>query len=423
MKKKLEIYVSHYKDYFRYKNKIFKHYFVGNKLNKKNNFMNLPGDDTKENISEKNASFCELTLMYWVWKNTNQDYVGFFHYRRFLIYNEESVIKNSKVTKIVKFINRVNNGIIRIIVRNKKEKEKFIEKKMDKFVKKINKDINKYDIILPLPVVMPMTLKENYNREHIAEHYRIIGEIIQDKYPEIYEHYLSASEKNTIFLANVFIMSREIYDKLAKFLFDILFELEKIIEIPKDKRQQRVFGFLSERLVTIYMEYLLQEKNYKIKFLEFLNTDMIYGQIKSSKILNEKRQINNRKTTVHIEKLNQVTLNHYMLLGWGIIDEEDSLNSKAILEISKDDKILSYSNFETYRNDITQGFSKEKRKYFNYDSSGLNFLIDKNELEPGTYKIKIRFDMINSDESSVNYVIDKYLIVDNQKKISLIVGE
>ena len=37
MDKKLEIYVSHYKDYYRYENKIFKHYFVGNKLNKKNN--------------------------------------------------------------------------------------------------------------------------------------------------------------------------------------------------------------------------------------------------------------------------------------------------------------------------------------------------------------------------------------------------
>ena len=420
MGKKLEIYVSHYKDYYRYKNEIFKHYFVGNKLNKKNNFMNLPGDDTGDNISEKNASFCELTLMYWVWKNTVQDYVGFCHYRRFLVYDDEIISKNNRM---VKFINRVNNGVARRILKDKNWKEKYIEKRLDNFVKNIEEDIKNFDIILPHPVIMPMTLRENYYREHIGKHYDLVGEIIKNKYPNIYENYLSASNKNTIYLANIFIVSREIYNKISEFLFTILFELEKIIEVPKDPREQRVFGFLSERLVTVYLEYLLKEKNYKIRFLEFLNTDMIYGQIKSSKILNKERKINNRKTTVQIENLKKITINHYMLMGWGIINEEASLNSKAILELYKDDKIISYSNFEAYRNDITQGFSKENREYINYDSSGLNFFIDKNELEPGNYKIRIRFDMVNSNESSINYVFDKYLVVDEHKKMSLMIGE
>lgn len=421
MGKKLEIYVSHYKDYYRYKNEMFKHFFVGNKLNKKNNTMKLPGDDTGDNISEKNASFCELTLMYWVWKNTHQDYVGFCHYRRFLIYNDENTTKNKK---IVKFINRVYNGVARRILKNKDWKEKYIEKKLDEFVKNIGNDISKFDVILPHPVLMPMTLRENYYREHIGEHYDLIGEIIQEKYPDVYESYLSASNKNTIYLANIFIIAREIYNELSQFLFTILFELEKKIEVPKDTREQRVFGFLSERLVTIYLEYLLKEKNYRVKHLEFLNTDMIYGQIKSSKIENkEKRKINNRITTVQIDDLKKITINHYMLMGWGIINEEASLNSKAILELYKDDEIIRYSNFEAYRNDITQAFSKEKRKYFNYDSSGFNFFIDKNELKPGNYKIRVRFDMLNSNESSINYVFNKYLYVDERKKISLVVGE
>ncbi|ASQ48104.1 hypothetical protein BCB68_03470 [Leptotrichia sp. oral taxon 498] len=45
----------------------------------------------------------------------------------------------------------------------------------------------------------------------------------------------------------------------------MLFKLEKKIKIPLDTYQKRVFGFLSERMMLPFIEYLKDKKNVRVK--------------------------------------------------------------------------------------------------------------------------------------------------------------
>jgi hypothetical protein len=47
-------------------------------------------DDTGDNISAKNRNWCELTAIYWAWKNLKAYYYGLCHYRRYISFEENS---------------------------------------------------------------------------------------------------------------------------------------------------------------------------------------------------------------------------------------------------------------------------------------------------------------------------------------------
>ena len=61
---------------------------VGKALSDKD--LSIQPDNEGENISHKNQSYCELTGMYWAWKNLkNVDVIGLCHYRRYFDFHNQ----------------------------------------------------------------------------------------------------------------------------------------------------------------------------------------------------------------------------------------------------------------------------------------------------------------------------------------------
>lgn len=207
-------------------------------------------DNTLDNIADKNSNYCELTATYWIWKNIKDaEYVGICHYRRYFnFFNPFYNLKPSaqKKVKIADF---------------KKTKTFLSDSK--KMQSKITSILKEYDIILGRPYKFKdTTLTKNYCSDHREKDWDLTKKIIVEKYPEYKESIIKHLDQGRLFhMGNMMICSKEKFDAYQTWLFSILFELESKIEIPKDQYQARIFGFISERLINLYVYH----NNFKIK--------------------------------------------------------------------------------------------------------------------------------------------------------------
>ena len=81
-----------------------------------------------------------------------------------------------------------------------------------------------------------------------------LRQIIETKYPDYIETYDRYFNENKASLFNMLFCKREIFDAYCEWLFSILFVLEKQVDLAKlNTYQQRLYGFLSERLLNVWV--------------------------------------------------------------------------------------------------------------------------------------------------------------------------
>ena len=233
--KTADIAVCYHKQFDKIENEILKPIQVGADCASCD--LGILKDNTGDNISGKNKNYSELTALYWIWKNSDADFKGLVHYRRFFDLSSGTT----------RWINKIPNDYT----------ERFCLTKT--FLEHLFRN---YDIILPIRRVISK-YKSNYEQylhKHVISDLDRVLEIIKEKYPQMYDTavYTLKNTKET-YLYNMLITNKEIFNDYAKWLFDILFTLEKDIQQDVETRndyQKRVYGFLSERLFTIYVRYL-----------------------------------------------------------------------------------------------------------------------------------------------------------------------
>lgn len=181
----------------------------------------MPGfqrDDSGANISEKNPRYCELTALYWAWKNVEADYIGLAHYRRHFAGDGE-------------------NGIATL---------------SDVAAKLVH-----------APVVLPRkryygieTIESHYGHTFDAAHLAIAREAIGSRSPEILPAFDAHMEKRSAHIWNMAIMRRDVLDQWCSWLFPILDEIDSAIDYRgMTPFESRVVGRLSERLLDPWLDY------------------------------------------------------------------------------------------------------------------------------------------------------------------------
>lgn len=204
-------------------------------------------DNIGDHISAKNPNYCELTGLYWIWKNCNDDYKGLVHYRRYFG-------SRKKIFSYNRMLQTLQKG---------------------------------YDIVLPYTEYFLQNAKDEILIACCTDEiFHALRKCIQKLYPEYLLEFDLFFKGNKCSLFNMLFCKKEWYDKYCNWLFDILFELEKNISLENlNKYQKRIYGFLAERLLNIWVEH----NHLKVVRLKVVNTEMSF---KDTLVLKRRRCTN-----------------------------------------------------------------------------------------------------------------------------------
>lgn len=181
-------------------------------------------DNTGENISTKNVNYCELTALYWLWRNKivdnskdSLDYYGLFHYRRMLEISDDDIMRLKG---------------------------------------------NDVDVILPFPMLHEPNAFEHHTRYVNDSDWSAMCKALEELHPEYAEALPMIFAQPYFYNYNMLIAKPEVLLDYCEWLFPILERVEELSESKGWERADRYIGYLGENLLTLYFMY--NKEKYRI---------------------------------------------------------------------------------------------------------------------------------------------------------------
>ena len=169
----------------------------------------MMGDDTYDNISLKNPSYCEMTAHYWIWKNfKDTDYVGVCHYRRYFGVD----ITEENVTEIMADA----------------------------------------DVILVEPSWHIDSVYAYFSKFMGAENMTILWMVMKKICPEFIETLEQVCDSVKFYPFNMLLCKKELFDEYAEWMFSILEECENYVKPSPYTNGRRALAYMAELLTGVY---------------------------------------------------------------------------------------------------------------------------------------------------------------------------
>ncbi len=178
--------------------------------------LGYPGDDTGDSISAKNYRYGELTGLYWIWKNSpEKDIVGLCHYRRFFLNASGEILSGEELARLMEA----------------------------------------YDIVVSKEMDAKKPYLSYYNEAHDPAQQMLVRKALSELYPADVEVYDAVMAQPYYYYGNLCVTRRERLNAYSAWLFVIMSFVEERLDVSAyDAYHGRVYGFLSEQLLRVWIE-------------------------------------------------------------------------------------------------------------------------------------------------------------------------
>lgn len=183
-------------------------------------------DNIGENISYKNVNYCELTALYWVWRNLlsgsamecggneeneeKKEYYGLFHYRRRLDIRDDDLLRLGS---------------------------------------------NHVDAVLQFPTIHEPDIGEHHMRYIQNRDWDAVRYALEELQPEYAGAFPDILKQPYFYNYNMVVAKREVLGHYCSWLFPVLERTEELSNPKGWERADRYIGYIAESLMTLYFLY------------------------------------------------------------------------------------------------------------------------------------------------------------------------